>query len=47
MEQVLELREQLEQFAIIKEIVISVYIIAAIEIAFILLYTCMTSTTKN
>jgi len=47
MEQVIELREQLEQLAIIKQMVIGVYIVGIIEVAFILLYICKTSTTTG
>ena len=47
MEQVLELREQLQQLAIIEEMMFGVLIVFVIEIAFILLYTCNNSTTKN
>lgn len=47
MEKILELREQLQQLAIIEEMMFGVLTIFIIEIALIVLYTWQISTTKN
>ena len=47
MEKILELREGLQQLAIIEEMMFGVLTIFIIEIALIVLYTWQISTTKN
>ena len=47
MEQVLELRKQLYEFAVIEEMMFGVLVVLLVEAAFIMLYTCKISTTTN
>ena len=47
MEDVLELRKQLNELAIIEEMMFGVLIVFILEIALIVLYTWRISTTKN
>ena len=47
MEDVLRIREQLNELAVIEEMMWGLLVVFIIEIALIVLYTCKISTTKN